>query len=204
MKKSVLTILSVLSLFLVFQSCSKTRTYADRLADEKKAIDRYVKNNKINIISYQRFIENDTVTDIDKNEYVELQTGLYMQIVDRGSKVDVDTFAHRDEITVRFREYNIQEGYETMVGNTNNPYFVDAFSYTKTENQVKGEFVGEGNMVGYYQTKTVPTGWLIPLDYIRYGAHIKLIISSKLGHMNSFREVYPYAYDMTEVNLSKR
>jgi len=197
--------LSFFSLLLVFQSCSKSVTYADKLADEKKAIDRYIKKNNIKVISFNQFVENDSVTHIDKNEYVELQTGLYMQIVERGSENPVDTFANRDEITIRFSEYSIMDGYFTAVGNLDMTDFVDAFIYTiSNNNTIKGEFVDRGNMIEIYGTKTVPSGWLIPLKYLRYNARVNLIVSSKLGHMNSLQQVYPYAYEIRRLGLSKR
>ena len=204
MKKIILALFSVCALMFIFQSCSKTRTYADRLADEKKAIDRYTKKNKIQTISYDEFIANDTVTDITKNQYVELQTGLYMQIIVRGDKMDDKfKFKDRNEITVRFSEYNIMEEYETNVGNTNNPFFVDAFVLTIRDSGIRGEFVDRGNMLEIYGSKAVPSGWLIPLEYLRSGAHIKLIVSSKLGHTLSSQQVYPYAYDL-KLHFSKR
>ena len=203
MKKILLALLSVFALTLAFQSCSKTRTYADRLADEKRAIDKYLKSNNLKVISKEEFFKQDTLTGVD--EYVELQTGLYMNIVSRGDQInDKYKFKNRDEITVRFEEYNIMEGFETIAGNSNNPFFVDAFILTKSNSGVRGEFVDRGNMHEVYGSKAVPSGWLIPLDYIRYGAHIKLIVSSKLGHTLSSQQVYPYAYNLTRLAPSKR
>lgn len=203
MKKILLALFSVCALMFVFQSCSKTRTYADRLADEKKAIDRYMKKNKFELISREEFFKNDTTTA--ENQYVELQTGLYMHVVNRGDQMGEEyKFKHRDEITVRFTEYNIIEGYETVVGNTNNPFFVDAFVLTESDAGIRGEFVGRGNMAEIYGSKNVPPGWIIPLEYLRYGAHVKLIISSKLGHTLASQQVYPYAYDLTRLTPSKK
>lgn len=203
MKKTVFTILSILAVLIAFQSCSKSRTYAERLADEKKAIDRYIKKEKIKVISMDEFTKNNEETDVEANEYVELQTGLYLQIQDKGSENLADTFKTRSEITVRFTEYNIIDGFFTIASNTNQANFVDAFIYTIDKDRIRGEFVDRGTMVETYGSKTVPSGWLIPLKYIRHNGHIRVIVSSKLGHTVANREVYPYAYDLRRLAISK-
>lgn len=203
MKKTILALFSVLALLGTFASCSKHKTYAEKLAEEKKAIDKYIRSNNIKVISFQDFLDKDTVTDVAKNEYVELQTGLYLQIIDRGSIQYTDTFKSRDEITVRFEEFDIKNKWLTTVSNTNQPLFVDAFIYTNETNNVKGVFVDRGNMWETYQSKSVPLGWIIPLIFVRHDAHMKLIVTSKLGHDVSKREVVPYAYDIKKMSLSK-
>lgn len=203
MKKTVLALFSVLLLLSVgLQSCSKTKTYAEKLSAEKKAIDRYIRANDIKVISYDEFIANNEVTNLDKNEYVELQTGLYLQIVDKGSENPADTFKTNSEITVRFEEYDIMNKWYTNVSNTNQPLFVDAFVYNNANNSLSGKFVGNGHMRSAYGDN-VPTGWLIPLKYLRADSKVKLIISSKLGHAVSAQEVYPYFYNIKPFGVSK-
>ena len=71
-----------------------------------------------------------------------------MQIVERGSENPVDTFANRDEITIRFSEYSIMDGYFTAVGNLDMTDFVDAFIYTLSNNNtIKGYFVTSGKLI---------------------------------------------------------
>lgn len=55
------------------------------LEDEKNAVNKFIKDKRIQIISQDEFEKNDTVTDLIRNEYVALSDGVYMQIVDRGS-----------------------------------------------------------------------------------------------------------------------
>lgn len=203
MKKTILALLSVLVLLGTFASCDKHKTYAEKLSDEKKAIDRYIRAKGINVISFDEFLKNDTVTDLSKNEYVQLQTGLYLQIVNRGSELKTDTFKHRDEITVRFEEYDIKNKWFTAASNTTQGNFVDSFVYTNNGTSAKGEFVGRGNLWQIYGSKVVPIGWIIPLRFIRQNAHVKLIVSSKLGHNIAMQEVAPYAYDLKNLSLSK-
>lgn len=71
-------------------------------------MSRFIRDNGIHIISQDEFERNDTVTNLDRNEYVALSDGVYMQIVDRGSEENkTDTFATNDEICVRYIERSI-------------------------------------------------------------------------------------------------
>ena len=48
---------------------------------------------------------------------------------------------------------------------------------------------------------SVPAGWLVALTYVRDGAHVKLIVPSKMGHQNAQRQVYPYYYDIQKFQI---
>ena len=201
MKKNILiTLLSTIGLLFIFQSCSNSRTYADMLADERKAIHSYIKKNNIKVISHEKF-EEDTITNLDENEYALLPGGVYMQIIRRGSENPVDTFAHRDQITTRFTEYNIIKDYMTSVSNTQASGYVDVFEYSITKDQVSGSFTTGAMLVVY--GSNVPYGWLIALKYLRHDSQVKLIVPSSAGHSSSYQEVYPYVYEITRFDIAK-
>ena len=52
-----------------------------------------------------------------------------------------------------------------------------------------------------YHGSSVPAGWLVALNYIRDGAHVKLIVPSKMGHQNAMQQVYPYYYDIHKLQI---
>ena len=83
MKKLVFLFLSLLAAGGIFQACDDSKTYAEMLEDEKNAVNKFIKDKRIQIISQDEFEKNDTVTDLIRNEYVALSDGVYMQIVDR-------------------------------------------------------------------------------------------------------------------------
>ena len=108
MKKLVFLFLSLLAAGGIFQACDDSKTYAEMLEDEKNAVNKFIKDKRIQIISQDEFEKNDTVTDLIRNEYVALSDGVYMQIVDRGSAENkTDTFANNNEICVRYIEEDI-------------------------------------------------------------------------------------------------
>ena len=107
MKKLVFLFLSLLTAGSLFQACDNSKTYAEMLEDEKNAVNKFIKDNDIRVISLEEF-ERDTVTASKEagdgyDEYVAFSNGVYMQIVDRGGKEEgengvefineVDTFA---------------------------------------------------------------------------------------------------------------
>lgn len=108
MKKLVFLFLSLLAAGGIFQACDDSKTYAEMLEDEKNAVNKFIKDKGIRIISQDEFEKNDTVTNLERNEYVALSDGVYMQIVDRGSAENkTDTFANNNEICVRYIEEDI-------------------------------------------------------------------------------------------------
>ena len=108
MKKLVFLFLSLLAAGGIFQACDDSKTYAEMLEDEKNAVNKFIKDKGIRIISQDDFEKNDTVTNLERNEYVALSDGVYMQIVDRGSAENkTDTFANNNEICVRYIEEDI-------------------------------------------------------------------------------------------------
>jgi len=199
MKKLTLFFLSLLALSLAFQACDNTKTYAEMLEEEKDAIKDYIKDNNITVISQTEFYNNDSVTDLSRNEYVQLASGVYMQIRDKGSKNPADTVKPNDQVLVRFMEYSLIDK-DTTMSNLQLVQMVDEFNYRVTSTSIAGIFT-QGLML--YYGSSVPAGWLVPLTYIRDGAHVRLIVPSKMGHNSAMQSVYPYYYDIRKYQIYK-
>ena len=190
------------SLFaLLFVACDNDVTYSDMKEKEVSAVNRFVKENGIKIISFEEFVENDSTTDVSKNEFVEID-GVYMQIVNNPKgNVDARRIADGEtrNILVRYYEYNIQDG-DTISGNI----FAgeaDEMLVTNTSGTYSATFTS-GVMVGVYGN-AVPTGWLIPFTYLyftRYQsqlAKVNLIVPHKHGTVTATTYVYPCLYQIT-------
>ena len=191
MKKLTLFFLSLLACGLAFQACDNTKTYAEMLEDEKDAIKAFIRDSSITVISQTEFYRNDSTTDVNKNEYVQLASGVYMQIINKGSTNLADTVKANDQILVRFSEYSLMDKVVT-VSNLDYAEVVDEFNYRVTSSSIAGQFT-QGFMLSYYGT-SVPAGWLVPLAYVRDGACVKLIVPSKMGHSSAMQSVYPVSY----------
>ncbi len=197
MKKLTFFFLTLLTFCIGFQACDDTKTYAEMLEDEDNAIEAFIRDSNITVISQSTFHNNDSVTDLDNNEFVQLASGVYMQIVDKGVDDPTDTIKNNDIILVRFYEYDILNQYVSY-SNLDITYMVDEFRYTSTSYSIAGIFTG-----GYYMTSSsgsmntaVPAGWLVPLEYVRNQAHVRLIVPSKMGGTIGMQNVIPYYYDI--------
>ena len=200
MKKLTLFFLSLLACGLAFQACDNTKTYAEMLEDEKDAIKAFIRDSSITVISQTEFYRNDSTTDVNKNEYVQLASGVYMQIIDKGSTNLADTVKANDQILVRFSEYSLMDKVVT-VSNLDYAEVVDEFNYRVTSSSIAGQFT-QGFMLSYYGT-SVPAGWVVPLAYVRDGACVKLIVPSKMGHSSAMQSVYPYYYYIQKYQIYK-
>lgn len=198
MKKLTLFFLSLLACGLAFQACDNTKTYAEMLEDEKDAIKAFIRDSSITVISQTEFYRNDSTTK--ENEYVQLASGVYMNIVNKGSANLADTVKPNDQILVRFSEYSLMDKKAT-ISNLGYAEVVDEFNYRVTSSSIAGQFT-QGFMLSYYGT-SVPAGWLVPLAYVRDGACVKLIVPSKMGHSSAMQSVYPYYYYIQKYQIYK-
>jgi hypothetical protein len=121
MKKPT-TYFALLLLVALFASCKDGETYAEQKNKERKAIDAFIQRDivvrdedgtvvcnvgKVNPISEEQFLNQDSTTDLSKNEYVLFSnSGIYMQIVRKGvgEKLEPGKTAR---IICRFVEFNI-------------------------------------------------------------------------------------------------
>ena len=53
MKKLVFLFLSLLTAGSLFQACDNSKTYAEMLEDEKNAVNKFIKDNDIRVISLE-------------------------------------------------------------------------------------------------------------------------------------------------------
>ena len=216
MKKLIFLFLSVIAAGSLFQACDNSKTYAEMLEDEKNAVNKFIKDSAINVISLEEF-ERDTITDLSRNEYVAFSNGVYMQIVDRGNAADPeDTFANNNVICARYLEKNIASN-ELTCFNVVLPEYINAsdyyrspltFRYVNENSSAYGIVLSTPLDYDYLWTANsygtaIPGGWLLALPYLRDNAHVRLIIPSKMGHSISQQNVIPYYYDIWKFEKAK-
>ena len=205
MKKLVICFAGLILACIAFNACSNSVTYAELLDDEKKSISNFIKDHDIKVITQKEFQDAGCVTDVSKNEYVQTTSGVYMQIIDKGSENMGDTIRNNDMVLVRYAEYRLEkdsteERFVMSNLNVAQISLVDVFRYQKSGTSVSGLF-SSGMMYQVYQSQTVPQGWLIPFNYVRDGARVKLIVPSKMGHETAMSNVKAYFYDIHKFQL---
>ena len=183
---------------LLMVSCDDTVTYSEMKEKERKAVNRFVKENGIKVISYAEFIANDTITNVEKNEFVEVDD-VYMQIINNPKDAsDARRINPGDSrnILVRYHEYNIMDG-DTISSNRYMPD-PDEMRVTNTSGTYSATFTS-GVMASIYGN-AVPTGWLTPLNYLYFTrnksnlAEVILIVPHSKGTVTATNYVYPCLY----------
>ena len=188
-------------LALLFVACDDTVTYSEMKEKERDAVNNFVKEKGIKIISYAEFVANDSTTDVAKNEFVEIDD-VYMQIVNNPKAAsDARRIADGDtrNMLVRYYEYNIIEG-DTI---STNSYMSEADEMRVTNKNGNYSATFTSGMMASIYGNAVPTGWLTPLNYLYFTrmqgnlAKVNLIVPHSKGTVTATTYVYPCLYSIT-------
>ena len=202
MKINVLRYIFVLPLLaLLLVACDDAVTYSEMKEKERDAVNNFVKEKGIKIISYAEFVANDSTTDVAKNEFVEIDD-VYMQIVNNPKAAsDARRIADGDtrNMLVRYYEYNIIEG-DTI---STNSYMSEADEMRVTNKNGNYSATFTSGMMASIYGNAVPTGWLTPLNYLYFTrmqgnlAKVNLIVPHSKGTVTATTYVYPCLYSIT-------
>lgn len=218
----------LLSLFVVvctmvlgLQSCNNSKTYAEMKEEEADAVERFksllADSIGATFISEDRFIAQDSTTG--ENEFVLLdESGIYMNIMAQGNGKVLKNGTY--DILSRFVERVLKDesSMGVLCGDTlainwgiYSKYIdPEEFKVTISGNSYSGSFTGNSAMYSMYSTVAVPSGWLLPLRFLKVGrttnseevARVRLIVPHSEGTSWAMQYVYPCYYEIT-YNLAK-
>ena len=203
----------MIAMAAVLSSCNDYETYGDKKEKERNAIAKFISDRSIVVISEDQFNQQGYTTDTVKNQYVKLdKSGVYMQIVRPGCGTQLQD-GESTRLVARFAEYNILE--DTTTINNSNPRLAyngvsvvtlpDIISVSRSGSSFTASFES-GLMYTAYQSASVPSGWLVPLTYVKVGrpqsltdecAKVRLIVPHSQGHATASSYVTPYYYELT-------
>lgn len=210
MRRMTFVLTAVLALACL-QSCNDSESYADQKKKERTAINQYIANTGIKVISEETFEANGYETDVTQNEFVLFESsGVYLQIIRKGCGEKLKN-GETATVLCRFDEYNLMG--DSLQLSNNVLYYsslVDKMQVKNTSGTFTGSFVyGSSVMCSVYGSSSntsVPGGWLIPLAYIHLGrptqegeeiAKVKIIVPHTQGHIYASQSVYPCLYVLT-------
>ena len=200
MKKLMIRLLPLDTISVSMASCKNTTSFADLKKAERAAIEAFLTEHEISVITPEEFFAKDSVTDVSKNEYVLFNdNGVYMQIVRKGEGNRVAEGTTRS-VLCRYTEYNL-ETLDTTSTNKYSSSIVDKMLVTNDSGTYSGTFTS-GYMLNSYSS-SVPAGWMVPMPYIfltRNSANIakvRLIIPYSSGTTTAMQSVVPYWYEVT-------
>lgn len=208
MKRLLPTLLATAAVAMALVGCDDGETYAEQKAKERAAIDQYISDNDVTVLTEAEFEAQGCTTDVDKNEFVLLgSSGVYMQIVRKGCGEPL-TSGETATVLARFTEYNLLED-SLQLTNDILTYssVVDVMTVTRSGNTFTGYFDTSSSLMYYaYGSTSVPSGWLYPFEYINVGrpqsdddetAKLVLIVPHSEGHAYASSNVYPCLYYIT-------
>lgn len=194
---------------VLFASCNDRETYADQKKKETSAINSYIAENHVKVISEEEFASQGETTDTGKNEFVLLKaSGVYMQIVRKGCGKPVKN-GETTDVLCRFTETNLLT--DSLLLSNDNLYFSsipEKMNVTNNYGTFSGSFdTSSSLMYTAYASASVPSGWLLPLRYVNIGrpseedgdeiAKVRIIVPSAQGQKYASMNVYPCLYDIT-------
>ena len=185
-------------------SCDDYETYGDKKEKERDAIEKFIKDNKIKEITEDEFILKGCTTDTAAHEYVYLgKSGIWMQIIRKGEGQMLEN-KKRVNVLIRYFEYNILD--ETLLTtNLGNPNVYDKMTVYREGSNYTASFVSGVMFSSNNYDASVPTGWLVPFDYITLArptsdealASVRIIVPHSHGTSSAKSYVYPCFYQLT-------
>lgn len=199
MKKILYAFVALFAAFN-FISCDDYETYGEKKEEERDAIQAFIRDSMINVITETQFEAQGQTTDLSKNEFVFLnKSGVYMQIVRKGCGKPLEE-DRQVNVLCRFSEYNIMDKAYQM-RNDYSPRTYDKMTVMRDGSSFTASFAS-GMMMTTYGA-SVPAGWLVPLLYVNVGrqtepddevALVRLIVPHTKGHSYASSSVYPCYY----------
>ncbi len=193
MKRFISLFAALPILMSLISACNNGKTYAEMVEEEREIIAQFLADSGF---YYVEGFPTDSFAD--PKEFMLFSDGLYMNVVEFG---DGEAFKSGDEITVRYTEMNLS----TLVTISNEASSMpDVFRYYTYGSYKSGTFYeDESSMLTIYSSTSVPSGWLLPLDYVRDGCYVRLIVPHDLGQTDASYYVYPCYYEI-HYGISKR
>ena len=187
---------------LLFAACDDEVSYSDMKDRETRDVKEFIRSEGIKVISFKEFVEQDSTTNVEENEYVCIDD-VYMQIVRNPKNVEGARRMYDGEtlnVMARFFEYNISDA-DTLLGNIYDSDNPDQLRVELSHGSYSATFT-DGYMK-YTYGGAVPTGWLAPLPYLYFTrnssqyAKVRLIVPHTKGTSNASSYVYPCFYEIT-------
>lgn len=167
MKKIIIASLISIVAIAIFSSCNKSKTYAQRLNEEKKIIERFIDQNDIKILTEY---PKDSIFS-EKEFFFDTSSGIYYNVVDSGNGRRI---LGGEELYIRFKGLSYPSSNDTTT-------YSNIFS-------LQPEVMVYGNSSTYGAV-----AWVAPLKNVGDRAKVKMIVPFNMG-LASDKQSYKTAY----------
>lgn len=182
MRKLISVIITTAVLTVCLLSC-KSETYTDKLNDEKKAIEKFIHDNKIDVV-YE--FPKDGVFK-DNVFFKDKETGVYIHVIDRGND-ERPSKSRRTKVSFRFDTiYNLLQN----TAEANPSWSSYEISFKFGDNSSYTHSSTDYTLPYYYLSQ----GCVLPFEHdLGNGAEVKLIIPFENGSLAQQSSYTPYYY----------
>ena len=175
-------IMLAITVLMMLAACNNDESYADRLNDERNAVNAYLANHRI-VMS----VPEDTVFEVGENApfyRIDTDGNVYMQVLKAGDRIN-DRAKKSEPIYFRYSRYNLATWYADGVwkptdGNENT---MDAASCPFNFSDYT---LPSSSQWGY--------GLQYPLLFLGVECEVNLVIKSQYGLTNEISYVTPFFY----------
>ncbi len=165
MRKLISSMLAFAVLIIMFSACSNSETYADKLKNESKAINRFVKERELNIL---KAIPADYVFG-ENDYYLDEESGIYLRIIDRG---DTEKMASKEKLSeVMFRYYGTLRFSTSDTTKYSNNAALDPIKFTYGNSSTYTDYYSSS-----YSYSFLSPACAFPLDYVGEGGEVSMIV----------------------------
>ena len=176
MRKLTTLFLMFSAVICAFVGCDDGKTYAEKIEDESRAIDRFV-DDKGWVVT-----EEYPTGKFKENVYFKHSSGCYFHVIDSGNGVR-PTF--RQEVLVRHRGRLLFMSDSLRIGgNWYSPLPIEF---------VKGAIDPNSYVV--------PQAWDVAMDFVGDGAMVSMLVPSMLSVVDERNNVEPSYYDTIQFRL---
>lgn len=184
-KKYYLFFLILISSVALISCEKKSKSYAERLRDEIRIINRFIIKNGIIVLDK---IPEDTI--FKPNEfYKDPLTGVYINIIDKGGERKAKP---GEEIYIRF------DGYRIISAKN------DSATYSTMQSENPSTLIYRGvvtleNKDALYGGTT--PAWVVPLSFIGHKGRAKMIVPFNMGAQAERQNYHTTYYDLITYNF---
>lgn len=167
---------------LAFSSCKDSKSYAELLNEETKAVNAFLADQNV-ILD----IPADSIFEYgpDAPFYrIDPDGNVFMQVIEPGDKEKV-----KDDAMVffRFTRYNLNE--YALTGSLGS-------GYGNSEDVSMGSASFRFNNYTLTTSSQWGSGIQMPLNFLGFNSHVRLVIKSQFGLTSEISQVIPFLYDI--------
>lgn len=193
MKKIYYIVLCLLAVMTVTTSCNKRKTYAELLKDETKAIEKFISENKLVILT--EYPANSVFKPTEF--YRDPATGVYFNVVETGNIAEANKVKEGEEVYIRFSGLRYFTSDKDTTKYTNLDPIRSPFPQTLI-------YRGPVTMRNRSLYSSTTSAWAVPLTHVGHGGKVKMIVPFNMGSSSDQSNYSTTYYDNVQYRFESQ